>query len=233
MQLFYHPDTGTNGVFTLKEDESKHAVRVLRLVKGDKVSIIDGKGNWYETEILEPNPKKCILRVISVRQDPGKNHKLHIAIAPVKNNERFEWFLEKATEIGIDEITPVIARHSERKSVNPERCEKILVSAIKQSLKATLPKFNSTVSFTGFLDKAEASQKFIAHCAEGEKILFRDGLTKNSDALILIGPEGDFATEEIELAINKGFKPVSLGGARLRTETAGIVAAVIVNQLNE
>lgn len=233
MQLFYVPNISGAEV-TLDETESKHAIRVLRLNSGSKVQIIDGKGGFYEAEITDANPKKCRLSIVKSTLDFGKkDFHLHIAIAPTKNNDRFEWFLEKATEIGIDEITPLLTSHSERKTINPERFEKILVSAMKQSLKAWLPKLNILTSIKELVTSNKTENRFIAYCDDIQKIHLKDLAEKGKDILILIGPEGDFSPEEIQMAMKNGFKVVSLGEARLRTETAGIVACHIVNLANE
>lgn len=233
MQLFYVPNISGAKVI-LNETESKHAVKVLRLQTGSVVQVIDGKGGFYEAEIANAHPKKCELKITHAEKDFGKrNFRVHIAIAPTKNNDRFEWFLEKCTEIGIDEITPLLCEHSERKVVKPERLEKILVSAIKQSLKAYLPKLNPLTPFSEIIKNTTYSKKYIAHCYEGEKIHLKNMPVTNKDVLILIGPEGDFSPEEVELAKRQGFEEISLGTARLRTETAGVVACHIVNLANE
>lgn len=233
MQLFYVPNISGAEVI-LDETESKHAIRVLRLQKGDQVQVVDGKGGFYLTEIADANPKKCRLTTVNSTLDFGKrDFHLHIAIAPTKNIDRFEWFLEKATEIGIDEITPLLTSHSERKTVNPDRLAKILVSAMKQSLKAFLPQLNELTSFKELVVSNKTENKYIAYCDDIQKIHLKDLATKGSNSLILIGPEGDFSPEEVKLAIENGFKVVSLGESRLRTETAGIVACHIVNLANE
>ena len=233
MQLFYVPNISGSEII-LDETESKHAIRVLRLQKGNRVQVVDGKGGFYETQITDANPKKCRLSIVNSILEFGKrNFNLHIAIAPTKNIDRFEWFLEKATEIGIDEITPLLTSHSERKTVNPERLEKILVSAMKQSLKAYLPKLNELTSFKELIINNKSENKFIAWCDEIQKTHLKNLATKRNNTLILIGPEGDFSSDEVKLAIENGFKVVSLGESRLRTETAGIVACHIVNLANE
>lgn len=233
MQLFYLSNISGAEVI-LNETESKHAVRVLRLGEGDQVQIIDGVGGFYEAQISEPHSKRCKLQIIrTIKNFEKRNFKLHIAIAPTKNIDRFEWFLEKCTEIGIDEITPLLSEHSERKVIKPERLEKILVSAMKQSLKAYLPKLNELTYFKNLIANSDSSKKFIAHCNKGEKKHLKNTILKGDDVLILIGPEGDFSAEEVQLAKEKGFKEVSLGNARLRTETAGIVACHIVNLAND
>ena len=233
MQLFYVPNISGSEIL-LDETESKHAIRVLRLQNGNRVQVIDGSGGFYEAEITDANPKKCRLSIIKSQLEFGKkDFHLHIAIAPTKNIDRFEWFLEKATEIGIDEITPLLSSHSERKVVNPERLEKILVSAMKQSLKAYLPKLNGLTSFKDLVVNNKTKNKYIAYCDEIQKNHLKDLIIKGNDILILIGPEGDFTPDEIQLAIENSFYVVSLGTARLRTETAGIVACHIVNLANE
>jgi 16S rRNA (uracil1498-N3)-methyltransferase len=233
MQLFYVPNVSNREIF-LDETESQHAIRVLRLQNGNKVQIIDGTGGIYEAEITDANPKKCKLSIVKSTLEFGKrNFHLHIAIAPTKNIDRFEWFMEKATEIGIDEITPLLTSHSERKVVNPERLEKILVSAMKQSLKAYLPVMNNLTTLKELIFNNKTENKYIAYCDEYQKTHLKDLATKENNTLILIGPEGDFSPEEVKLAIENGFKVVSLGAARLRTETAGIVACNIVNLANE
>ncbi|KAF0235953.1 MAG: RsmE family RNA [Prolixibacteraceae bacterium] len=233
MQLFYVPNiSGTEIV--LDETESKHAVRVLRLQNGNQVEIIDGEGGFYKAQITDSNHKKCRLNIVESQKEFGKkNFHLHIAIAPTKNIDRFEWFLEKATEIGIDEITPLLTSHSERKAVNHERLEKILVSAMKQSLKAYLPKLNEMTAFKELVVSNKTENKYIAYCDEIQKTHLKDLVHRGKDTLILIGPEGDFSAEEVQLAIENGFSVVSLGNSRLRTETAGIVACHIVNLANE
>ena len=233
MNLFYIPDIENSSY--LSEEESSHAVRVLRMKSGDRLFAIDGKGGFFEAEIANPYPKHCEINIINKKINFNKrNHYLHIAIAPTKNIERLEWFLEKATEIGIDEITPIICRFSERKNIKNERLEKVIVSAMKQSLKAYLPTLNPLTTFDDFLkNQQENTAKFIAHCYDDEKTLLKNAYQKGNNAVILIGPEGDFSKEEVEKALNNNFKPISLGNSRLRTETAGIVACHTVNLLNE
>nr|WP_320021790.1 16S rRNA (uracil(1498)-N(3))-methyltransferase [uncultured Draconibacterium sp.] len=233
MQLFYVPDISGAEVI-LNETESKHAIRVLRLKEGDEIELVDGKGGFYKARIKNANPKKCQLSIIESQTDFGKkDFHLHIAIAPTKNIDRTEWFLEKCTEIGIDEVTPLLSEHSERKVIKPERLEKILVSAMKQSVKAYLPKLNGLTKLSDLLSQATETKKFIAHCNEGEKPHLKNVVNPGDKVLILIGPEGDFSPEEVTLALEYGFEAISLGNARLRTETAGVVACHIVNLANE
>lgn len=232
MALFYVPNLAAGNV--LPEEESQHAVKVLRLQNGDKITVVDGIGGYYEAIITNPHPKYCGFEIIEAKTEFGKrDYKLHIAIAPTKNIERLEWFIEKATEIGIDEITPVICRFAERKIVKKERLEKIIVSAAKQSVKAYFPKLNPLCTFVELMKNHQASQKFIAHCYNQDKPLLQTEIKKATDVLILIGPEGDFSLEEVENAISKGFIPISLGESRLRTETAGVVACHTVALLNQ
>lgn len=233
MQLFYVPNISGDEVI-LDAIESKHAIKVLRLSEGNKVQLIDGAGGFYEAEITAANPKKCKLKILKTIAGFGKkDYYLHMAIAPTKNIDRTEWFLEKCTEIGVDEITPIISEHSERKVIKTERLERILVSAMKQSVKAYLPKLNELTTFKNLVASSGAKNKYIAHCNNGEKEHLKNVVPENKDVLILIGPEGDFSPEEVELAKEHGFTEISLGSARLRTETAGVVACHIVNLANE
>ena len=228
MHVFYTPDIQTST--ELPEEEAQHCVRVLRLTAGDEISLTDGKGNFYRAEISVATHKRCLVNIKeTIYQEPLWDGHLHIAMAPTKNMDRNEWFAEKATEIGFDELTFLNCRFSERKVIKTERIEKILVSAIKQSLKARLPRLNEMTDFCTFIEQDFKGQKFIAHCYEGEKPLLKDVLTKGEDALVLIGPEGDFSEEEVKKAIEKGFVPISLGKSRLRTETAALVACHTMN----
>lgn len=233
MHIFYTPDLSGN-TYTLDETESKHCVRVLRLEKGDEITLVDGRGGFYLAEIDDPNPKRCAVKIVKAEHNFGKtSFKVHIAIAPTKNIERIEWFLEKATEIGIDRVTPLLCRFSERKEIKAERLEKVMISAMKQSLKAYLPQLDELTKFNEFIQQPFNGQKFIAHCDDQHRDLLRNKVIFGQNCLILIGPEGDFSSEEIELALKQGFQPVSLGESRLRTETAGLVACHTVNLLNQ
>lgn len=233
MHIFYTPDITSNS-YTLNEEESKHCVRVLRLAVGALVYLVDGKGGFYTAEIVAANPKKVALNVLKAEKEFGKrNHYLHIAVAPTKNIDRIEWFLEKATELGIDEITPIISDRSERKVVKDDRLNKVITSAVKQSIKAYHPKLNEAVSLDSFLKQDIAGDKLIAHCIDNEgKGYISELIQPNGQYLILIGPEGDFTPEEVTKALNKGFKPLTLGNNRLRTETAALAACFEVNYLN-
>lgn len=222
MQLFYCPELISNLCF-LNSVESKHCVKVLRKKEGDLIHLIDGAGSFYEARITVASQKKVQFEIVKSWKDTDKGYHLHIAIAPTKSNDRYEWFLEKATEIGIDKITPIICKHSERKVIKLERFEKIVLSATKQSLKATIPQIEEAVSLLDFLKKDLDADKYMAHCSDVEKTSCKKIMAKN--LVILIGPEGDFSEKEIELALENGYKSISLGASRLRTETAGIVAA--------
>lgn len=232
MQLFYEPEFSTNGNI-LNLEESKHCIRVLRHKAGDIISIMDGKGNFYSAKIVDPNPKKCCLKIVELKTENRSSHSLHMAVAPTKNIDRFEWFLEKATEIGIEEITPIICEHSERKIIKPERLEKVITSAAKQSLKTFQPILNPIISFKQFINaKDNQTPAFIAHCYDTPKQHLKNCYKENSNAIILIGPEGDFSLNEIGLATANNFLEVSLGKARLRTETAAIMSCTTFNLIN-
>lgn len=233
MHIFYTPELSERQ-YTLDETESKHCVRVLRLKKGDQIILVDGRGGYFTAEITDPNPKRCSVKIIRSELNFGlRKFQVHVAVAPTKNIERIEWFLEKATEIGLDRVTPLLCRYSERKEIKPERLEKVMVSAMKQSLKAYLPRLDELTKFKDLISQPFDGQKFIAHCEEQHRDLLKDLVIPNQNYLILIGPEGDFSSEEIEMALDAGFRPVSLGDSRLRTETAGLVACHTFNLLNE
>jgi 16S rRNA (uracil1498-N3)-methyltransferase len=234
MHLFYTPNIDpAHPQFFLTEEESKHAIRVLRLEVGSVVQLIDGRGGLYTAEISDAHPKRTILQIKNITAGYGKrNHYLHIAIAPTKNIERTEWFLEKATEIGIDEISLIICQRSERKEAKAERLNKIITSAIKQSLKAYHPVLNEPIALNELLAKPFNGQKFIAHCEDTDKVNLSTSLEKQGRYLILIGPEGDFTRNEIDTALQNGYKAITLGDSRLRTETAALEACFEVNFLN-
>ncbi|MEN3322282.1 16S rRNA (uracil(1498)-N(3))-methyltransferase [Mariniflexile soesokkakense] len=234
MQLFYNPDINeTTTQFSFEKEESKHIVKVLRKSVGDTLHITNGYGWLFTAEVAIPNINKCVVTVISKSQQPKRNYNLHLAVAPTKMNDRYEWFLEKATEIGIDSITPIICDHSERKVIKPERFEKILQSAMKQSLSCDMPKLKEAISFKDFISQEFTGDLFIAHCEETDRKLLKQQLKPKQNITILIGPEGDFSTNEIDLALNNKFIPVTLGETRLRTETAAIVACHSVAFINE
>ena len=223
MALFYVPDIAER--WELSEEEAAHALRVLRLSVGDGLEITDGKGNLYRTSIDSISAKHCYV-VPCVPLEKPKNWRggVHIAIAPTKNMDRIEWFAEKATEIGLDAVTFLNCRFSERKVIKPERVERIVVSAMKQSLKYCKPVVEDMIDFKKFIAQERQGAKFIAHCYDSERVLLKDVLVPGEEATVLIGPEGDFSPEEVELAIKAGYRPISLGSSRLRTETAALVA---------
>ena len=235
MQLFYNSEISKETKqITFDKIESKHIVRVLRKKESDILKITNGKGFLFDVKIIIASDKKCIAEVISSEEKPKPwNYYLHIAIAPTKLNDRMEWFLEKATEIGIDEITPIICSNSERRVVKLERFEKIIQSAMKQSLKFTLPKLNEPIKFSQFINQDFDGKVCIAHCEEQNKKLLQSVVKPSEKTTILIGPEGDFSSEEIKKSLEKGFTPISLGESRLRTETAGLVAVNIVSFINQ
>ena len=233
MQLFYNQDINSNmKSFLFDKEESRHIIRVLRKKEGDTVHITNGKGLLFLAKITIANEKKCEVVLVSFEEEKKKwNYHLHIAIAPTKMNDRYEWFLEKATEIGIDEITPLICENSERKIIKPERFEKVIVSAMKQSLKFQLPKLNDAQKFSDFISEPREGNKFIAHCEETDKKTLQNQLQTANKITILIGPEGDFSPKEITKALHHQYIPLSLGESRLRTETAGIVVCNTVSVL--
>lgn len=232
MNLFYTPDI-EGQYYTLSPEESKHCIRVLRFTEGEPVSLVDGRGNWYNGVIDRPDARGCGVKVLERMANYGRrSFRLHLAIALTKNIDRIEWMLEKCTEIGIDEITLLNTEHSERKVVKEERLEKVIIAAMKQSLKAYLPKLNSLTEFRTFIASCGEVQKLIAHCHEGEKKRLDEVYQMGNDVVILIGPEGDFSAAEVALAEKHRFIPVTLGTSRLRTETAGLVACHSVNFMN-
>ena len=235
MQLFYNPTiTKNTKQITFEKTESRHIVRVLRKKEGDLVFITNGLGYLFTAKIILANDKKCLVKIIESENKPAtKNYYLHIAIAPTKLNDRFEWFLEKATEIGIDEITPILCEHSERKVVKMERMEKIIHAAAKQSLKFTFPIINEPTTFKKFIETSFEGKKLIAHCENTTKNSLKSILQKKDKTTILIGPEGDFSPNEIQQSLEHNYIPVSLGESRLRTETAGVVATHSVAFINE
>ena len=230
MELFFEPDIENS--LTLSDQESRHCINVLRHKKNDRITVADGKGSFFECVITDPHPKHCGVEIISKQTFEKRGFTLHIAIAPTKNIDRTEWFVEKATEIGIETITLLNCRHSERKKVRTDRLEKILLAASKQSLKYYKPVLNDMTEFKTFIDK-NTGGGFIAHCNTTPLPHLKTLYARGNDAVILIGPEGDFSPEEVDYAMKNGFKEISLGSSRLRTETAGIVACTIFNLLNE
>ncbi len=234
MQLFYNPElTEKTKQFYFAKDESKHIAKVLRKKEGDTLNITNGKGWLFTAEITLADIKNCTVTIVSKVFQHKKDYQLHLAVAPTKMNDRYEWFLEKATEIGIDSITPIICNHSERNIIKLERYEKILQSAMKQSLHYYLPKLNAAISFKDFIKQDLKGQRFIAHCEKLDRKSLKQELKPQQDVTILIGPEGDFSVKEIAQALQNDFIPVTLGETRFRTETAAIVACHSVAFINE
>ena len=235
MQLFYNPTIDKNTLqITFDKIESRHIVKVLRKKEGDAIYITNGKGQVFNCKITIANDKKCLVSILGKEEKKQfKDYYLHVAIAPTKNNDRLEWFIEKATEIGIDEITPIICQNSERKIIKKERLEKIIVAAMKQSLKFYLPKLNEAVSFSEFLKKKQKGDIYIAHCEESEKKYLKSVIKPKDSVTILVGPEGDFTVTEISESIAKNHIPITLGINRLRTETAALVAVQNISFINQ
>ena len=236
MQLFYAPELRPEAeFFSLPREESHHAVKVLRMGQGAEIFATNGLGLMVRGMVASASPSSLSVRVEEVLEDTQKRpYRLHIAVAPTKVNDRMEWLLEKATEIGVDEITPLVCARSERRVYNRDRGEKIVVSAGKQSLKATFPVLHEAMDFKDFVKANSCAHTFIAHCMDGEKKILSTLLAGKKDICVLIGPEGDFSPEELSAALSAGYVPVSLGDARLRTETAAlyaVAAASVVHQL--
>ena len=232
MNLFYAPDI-TPPVFRLNSEESKHIIKVLRMKRGDAIHFTDGKGQLFTCQIIDDNPRGCTVEIIKTEQGADRrNFYLQMAVAPTKNINRFEWFLEKTTEIGVDRITPFISEHSERKAVKTERLNRVLIAAMKQSLKTTLPTLDGPVSFDRLIRQPFEGKKYIAYIDTGVTMELFKAYTPGSNALVLIGPEGDFSPEEVEKAKTFGFVPVRLGPYRLRTETAAVAACHTINLSN-
>ena len=234
MQLFYAADF-TAPEYTLSDEESRHAVKVLRLVEGDTLHITDGRGSLYRCEVASAHQKHCLVRVVEHFEEFEKMpYRLTMAVAPTKNIDRYEWFLEKATEIGVTEVVPIVGEHSERKVIKAEREEKVITAAVKQSLKAYHPHLAEITPFAKLVRAEFTGRKFIAHCGDAvkEKRYLASTLRKGEDVMILIGPEGDFSPEEVQLAVANGFEEITLGTQRFRTETAAVVAVDMVSIIN-
>ena len=220
-----------NDLARFEEEEARHTLQVLRRRAGDAIAWTDGQGTQYRG-VIEQTHKKWFTARITERETSGprSDRRIHLAVAPTKNISRYEWFLEKATEIGIDEVTPLLCEHSERQRIRPDRLEKILLSAMKQSLRLHLPRLNALTPFQQFLDRLPTdTEVLMAHCADGNKTALQRSADSGRDVLLLIGPEGDFSSAEIELATQRGVEMVTLGTMRLRTETAAVVSTVLLN----
>lgn len=234
MQLFYDATINEKlNSFIFDKEESKHIIKVLRKKENDILFVTNGLGYLFKTEIILASDSKCTVRILSFEKASKTNYHLHLAVAPTKMNDRYEWFLEKATEIGISEITPIICDHSERKVVKTDRFDKIILAAMKQSNQLFLPKLNEPIALKDFLKKDLNGTKYIAHCEETSKKTLKESIKPSTDIVILIGPEGDFSEKEIKLSLESNYNPVSLGNTRLRTETAAIVACHSVAFINE
>ncbi|MDR0982949.1 MAG: 16S rRNA (uracil(1498)-N(3))-methyltransferase [Culturomica sp.] len=236
LHVFYTPSLNGDE-HVLSPEESKHCIRSLRLQTGDAVVLTDGNGGIYEGKIKYADPKGCVISDFKVCKKltyfGWHPFYLHLAVAPTKSPDRMEWLAEKCTEIGVDEITFFTSEHSERKQIKTERLQRIMVAAMKQSQKAYLPTLKTDVSIEDIIRMPFDGRKFIAHCHEGEKKRLDEVYTEGENALILIGPEGDFSEKEVATAVSAGFIPITLGNSRLRTETAGIVACHSINFLNK
>ncbi|MDR2912857.1 MAG: 16S rRNA (uracil(1498)-N(3))-methyltransferase [Alistipes sp.] len=242
MQLFYAPDINfvaggaVGGVCVLSGEESRHAVKVLRLGVGARLHVTDGRGGLFVAEVVGADPRGCEVRVVEVCEVCERTYRLTMAVAPTKNSERFEWFLEKAVEVGVDRVVPIVCDNSERMVFKPERARRVMLSAMKQSLKFRLPVLDPLTAVREVLERPFDGVKLIAHCrASGagcERVAVSRALPAGGDVLILIGPEGDFSAAEVELAVGRGFVPISLGDSRLRTETAALVAVTAVYLAN-
>jgi 16S rRNA (uracil1498-N3)-methyltransferase len=230
LPIFYTEDLNTSQqLITLNEDTSKHVVQVLRMGKGEQLQLTDGKGVLVTTVIEDNHKKKCVVKSIEVKNTAAPIRKSSVAISILKNNARFEWFLEKATEIGITEIIPLICERTEKHHFRLERMKNILVSAMLQSQQVWLPQLQDPQKLQDVILRSVQQQKFIGHCLEEERTSLSSLVDQDADStIILIGPEGDFSKSEIELALQNNFLPVTLGDTRLRTETAGIVASTIL-----
>jgi len=234
MQLFYNPSISEQTKdFTFDKEESKHIIKVLRKKDGDILFVTNGLGFLFECAIVLGIETKCTVEIVRFEKSANLPFHLHLAVSPTKMNDRFEWFLEKATEIGISEITPIICEHSERKHITTDRFEKILIAAMKQSNQYYLPKLNAPILYKDLMKRSFSGQIFIAHCEESNKKSMKSLLKPQTDVTILIGPEGDFSAKEIEIAIESNFIPISLGNTRLRTETAAIVACHSIIYVNQ
>lgn len=235
MHRFYCPDIAQT--LTLGEEDSKHCVKVLRMVEGDTIEVVDGNGTIFTCRIAMAHPKRCAVEVLSqVCQPPHWGHRIVLGVAPTKNLDRLEWLVEKCVEMGVDRIIPLRCHNSERTVLKTERLRKIMVSAMKQSLKATLPQLDELTPVEKVFAEPFGGTRCIAYCDEmlprGERRTLADVYQPGCDVLVLIGPEGDFSPEEVQAARAAGFEPVTLGESRLRTETAGMMAVAAVHTLD-
>ena len=233
MHLFYAPELDCSRDYSLSREEAQHCVRVLRMKEGDRVLLTDGKGGLYQAEIVQAVAQTYVCRVEKQLEDTQKrDYHIHIALAPTKNNARTEWFVEKAVEMGIDEVSLFESRYSERTNVKTERLEKVVISALKQSFKANITTINPIVDFKTLVDGAKEQYKFIATCEGDQRAKLKDCYRQGGDVIVLIGPEGDFSENEVAYAEERGFRPITLGEARLRTETAALYALQGIHFIN-
>ncbi|MFP4289362.1 MAG: 16S rRNA (uracil(1498)-N(3))-methyltransferase [Bacteroidales bacterium] len=232
LPLFFSEDVERE-IVTLSAEESRHCAKVLRKKAGDEIFLTNGKGVLSTGVLLDVHSARTNVTIVS--RQTLKNQRsfyLHMIVAPTKSMDRFEWFVEKATEIGVDEITPVVCAQSERNIVKTERLKRIIISALKQSQRTFMPKVNPVITYSALMEKDFSDSCYIAHCLEGEKVYLSDDYQKRSNATVLIGPEGDFNQSEIDMALGKGFLAISLGENRLRTETAALLSCIELNLIN-
>ncbi len=233
MQLFYAPDLDQQTHYQLNEEESTHCIKVLRMKVDDTLTLTNGFGTFFTGKIISDHPKHTTLEIVDKQMVPApRDYRVHLAVAPTKNIARFEWFLEKATEVGVDRITPLICHYSERVHLRYDRLERIVIAAAKQSLSAYMPQLDEPMSFKTLLSSCSATQQFIAYVDDNHQKELKHAIVPGKDVLILIGPEGDFSTEEIAEALSKGYEAVGMGKSRLRTETAGLAACMTVSIVN-
>jgi 16S rRNA (uracil1498-N3)-methyltransferase len=228
LNLFYQPLI-PEGILYLDSDESKHCIKALRKISGDELTITDGKGNFYDAIITKADPRQCAFEILSKTIESVRNYNIHIAISPTKNSDRIEWFVEKAVELGVDTISFIACKNTERPYLKLERLEKVAISAMKQSLKASIPVLRGLVNVSDVIKKSEEDFKFIAYVDHSNPDQLKNLIKPASSYITLIGPEGDFTSSELDLALAHGFQKVSLGTSRLRTETAGLAACHTLN----
>lgn len=231
MNLFFQPLI-KEGRHYLDPDESRHCTKVLRKKTGDKITVVDGKGMFFEAVLTEADARQCHFKIVNETAALSRSFNIHIALAPTKNTDRMEWFVEKATEIGIDQISFIHCKHSERTKLRLDRIERVAIHAMKQSLKASIPQINDLINFDEFIKHRQEKEKFIAYVDNSNPHHLKDVAVPSSSYCVLIGPEGDFSDEELDLANISGYRKISLGKSRLRTETAALVACHTLNLLN-
>lgn len=232
MQIFFSNNLNEE-LIRLDKEESRHCAKVLRMKTDQQIGVVDGNGTFCKAVLIDVHHENTLARVISREERFGKRpFRLHLAVAPTKNIDRFEWLLEKSTECGVDEITPIICEKSERRVIKPERLEKILLSAMKQSVRAYLPILNPAVKLRHFLSTPASATGLIAHCGHGERTNLHETYAPGHDLIVLIGPEGDFSDQELDMALGQGYQAISMGQHRLRTETAALTLCIQANTIN-